>query len=181
MKPRDIPNLITFCRILLVGPCAFMMLSERFDVALGLFVLAGISDALDGFLAKYFHWQSRLGSYLDPIADKLLLVSCYLALGHLQLLPLWLVLVVVLRDVIIFGGALAYYFLLRPFEGEPLLLSKLNTLFQLGLVALILFDRGVARMPEILISGSILLVTLTTIGSGLLYVRIWGSRYHRGG
>lgn len=141
MSPRHIPNLISVCRILLVYPVIHLMLAGRFDWALGLFVVAGVSDAVDGFLAKHFHWQSRLGSYLDPVADKLLLISSYLALGWLDLVPFWLAGLVVLRDVVIFGGAVAYYFLLKPFEGQPLLISKLNTLCQLLLV----FAVGQAR------------------------------------
>jgi cardiolipin synthase len=179
MSPRHIPNIITVCRILLVYPVIALMLDGRFDWALGLFVVAGVSDAVDGFLAKYFHWQSRLGSYLDPIADKLLLICSYVALAWLGLLPAWLTALVVVRDVVIFSGAVAYYFLLRPFEGQPLLLSKLNTLLQLTLVFAVLVRQGLAPFPEAIVNLLIGLVTLTTLASGVLYVYIWGTSYYR--
>lgn len=179
MSPRHIPNIITVGRILLVYPVIHLMLAGRLDWALGLFVVAGISDAVDGFLAKYFHWQSRLGSYLDPVADKLLLISSYLALGWLNLIPLWLAGLVVLRDTLIFSGAVAYYFLLRPFEGQPLLISKLNTLFQLLLVFAVLVRHGIAPFPDSILNLLIVAVTLTTVSSGALYVYIWGTSYYR--
>lgn len=179
MSPRHIPNVITVCRILLVYPIIHLLLAGRFDWALALFVAAGVSDAVDGFLAKYFHWQSRLGSYLDPVADKLLLVSCYLVLGWLGMIPVWLAFLVVLRDVVIFTGAVSYYFLLRPFEGQPLLTSKLNTLFQLLLVFAVLVQHGFVQLPGPIVPVLVFLVTVTTVTSGLLYVYIWGASYYR--
>ena len=179
MNPRHIPNIITACRILLVYPVIQLLLAQRYDWALALFVVAGLSDGLDGFLAKHFHWQSRLGSYLDPLADKLLLVSCYAVLGWLGQIPVWLVALVVLRDLVIFSGAVAYYFLMRPFEGHPLLLSKLNTLLQLLLVFTVLFRLGVAALPAALLNGLILLTALTTLVSGAQYVYIWGNSFWR--
>ena len=179
MSPRHIPNIISVGRVLLVGPVIYMMLAGRFDWALGLFVIAGVSDALDGFLAKYFHWQSLLGSYLDPVADKLLLMSSYVTLAALGAIPAWLAALVVSRDLVIFGGAVAYYFLLRPFEGQPLLLSKLNTLLQLVLVFAVLVRLGLTPFPEGIIRALIVLVTLTTVLSGALYVYIWGNSYYR--
>jgi cardiolipin synthase len=179
MNARHIPNIITVCRILLVYPVIRLLLAGRFDWALALFVVAGLSDAVDGFLAKYFHWQSRLGSYLDPLADKLLLISSYVALAWLGLIPSWLTVLVVLRDVVIFGGAVAYYFLLRPFVGQPLLISKLNTLFQLLLVFAVMVKYGVMPLSDTLITALVLLVTLTTLASGAMYVYIWGTSYYR--
>jgi cardiolipin synthase len=179
MNARHIPNIITVCRILLVYPVIRLLLAGRFDWALFLFVVAGISDAVDGFLAKYFHWQSRLGSYLDPLADKLLLISSYVTLAWMDLIPLWLAVLVVLRDIVIFSGAVAYYFLLRPFEGQPMLISKLNTLFQILLVFTILVKHGFTPLPDTLVAVLIVLVTLTTLASGVLYVYVWGSSYYR--
>jgi cardiolipin synthase len=179
LKARHIPNIITVCRVLLVYPVISLMLSLRLDWALALFVVAGVSDALDGFLAKYFHWQSRLGSYLDPIADKLLLISSYLALSFIGLIPVWLTATVVLRDVVIFTGAVCYYFLLRPFDGQPLLISKLNTLLQLLLVFLVLLGRGLTPVPAFIIDAAIGLVFATTVASGIQYVYVWGSSYYR--
>lgn len=178
MSPRHIPNIITVGRILLVYPVIAQMLAGDFAWALGLFVVAGVSDAVDGFLAKYFHWQSRLGSYLDPLADKLLLVSCYLALAWLDLVPVWLAVMVVLRDAVIFIGAVSYYFLLHPFEGQPLLISKLNTLLQLVLICALLVRQSFATLPESFIDGLIPLTALTTCLSGAQYVYLWGRSYY---
>ena len=177
MNPRHIPNLISAARVLLVYPVVSLMLEQRYGPALALFVVAGVSDGVDGFLAKHYHWQSRLGSFLDPLADKLLLVCCYLVLAWQGLLPLWLAVLVVLRDVVIFSGAVAYHLLMRPFEGQPLLLSKLNTLLQLVLVFAVLASRVVAGIPGLALDGLILLAALTTFGSGAQYVHLWGSRY----
>ncbi|HUL10747.1 MAG TPA: CDP-alcohol phosphatidyltransferase family protein [Methylococcaceae bacterium] len=179
MKARHIPNIISVFRIILVYPVVHFLLARRFDWALALFVVAGVSDALDGFLAKHFNWQSRLGSYLDPLADKLLLVSCFLGAGWLGLIPIWLVVAVLLRDLVIVTGAIAYYFLLRPFEGRPHLTSKLNTFFQLVLIVAVLFHQGVAALPASLLSFLIAVVLITTLISGAIYVYVWGRSYWR--
>jgi cardiolipin synthase len=179
LKARHIPNVITVGRILLVYPVVSLLLERRFEWAFFLFVVAGLSDAVDGLLAKYYHWQSRLGSYLDPIADKLLLISCYVTLSSIELIPTWLTVTVVLRDIVIFSGAIGYYFLLRPFEGEPLLVSKLNTLMQLVLIFLVLFHHGWAPLPATIFDLLIGVVCTTTLLSGGLYVYIWGNRYYR--
>ena len=179
MQARHIPNLITGVRILLVYPVIHFLLERRFALSLGLFFLAGVSDGLDGFLAKHYGWQSRLGSYLDPLADKLLLVSSFLALAELDLVPLWLVATVVLRDAVILAGAVAYYFLHRPFEGEPHWTSKVNTFFQLLLVVSVLFAQGVWPLPRWLLSVQMLAVFATSLLSGVVYVYLWGGRYWR--
>lgn len=175
---RHLPNVISLGRIILVFPVVSLLLDRRYDWALGLFVAAGLSDAIDGFLAKTFNWQSRLGSYLDPVADKLLLTSCFVALAWMGLIPVWLTGLVVLRDVVIFAGAIAYYFLLRPFEGQPLLISKLNTLLQLTLVFAVLVEKGLMPLPGFVVAGLVALVAVTTVVSGVLYVYIWGTRYY---
>lgn len=179
MYARHIPNLITVLRILLVYPVVVCLLERRFGLGLGLFVLAGVSDGLDGFLAKHYHWQSRLGSYLDPLADKLLLVSCFLTLASLGLLPGWLVAAVVLRDGVILTGAVAYYWLHEPFEGQPHWTSKLNTFFQLLMVVAVLFSLGVSPLPPGLLGMLMGVVLATSLVSGLVYVRVWGGRYWR--
>ena len=179
MQARHIPNLITCARILLVYPVVYLMLERRFGLSLGLFCLAGVSDGLDGFLAKHYRWQSRLGSYLDPLADKLLLVSSFLALYWLGLAPVWLAAAVVLRDAVILAGAVAYYFLLRPFEGEPHWTSKVNTFLQLLTVVALLSSEAVFRWPGWLLSGLMLAVFAASLASGAVYVRVWGGRYWR--
>lgn len=124
VKPRDIPNLITGLRILLVAPFLWLLLKEHYGAALVLFAVAGVSDALDGFLAKYYGWTSELGGILDPIADKLLLLGAILALGWLHELPGWLVMLVLVRDALIVGGAISYHLMIARFQAAPLMISK---------------------------------------------------------
>ncbi|MBS1224087.1 MAG: CDP-alcohol phosphatidyltransferase [Proteobacteria bacterium] len=173
-KPRDIPNLITGLRILLVAPFLWLLLEECYGAALALFVIAGVSDALDGFLAKYYGWTSELGGLLDPIADKLLLIGAILALGWLRELPGWLVALVIGRDLVIVGGAVAYHLRVERFHAAPLMISKLNTLVQLALVCAVIVHYGLTPLPGWLLTGAIGLTALTTVWSGAAYVWHWG-------
>ena len=176
LKARHLPNLITGLRILLVAPFLWALLEERYSTALLLFIIAGVSDALDGFLAKYFGWTSELGGLLDPIADKLLLMGAILALGWLNELPGWLVALVILRDLLIVGGAVSYHLLIERFEAAPLMISKLNTLVQLILVCAVIVHYGMIPLPNILLTGLIVLTALTTVWSGAAYIWQWSWR-----
>jgi cardiolipin synthase len=180
MQARHIPNIITTLRILLVYPTITCLLAGRYGAALFLFALAGVSDGLDGFLARYFDWRSRLGSYLDPLADKLLLVSCFLALSYLGLAPTWLTAVVIARDVIILAGGIAYWFLRKPFEGRPHWTSKANTFFQLLLIFAILSHEGFGLPSSAWPNFLIFVVLFTSLVSGVCYVYLWGMDYWRG-
>ncbi len=174
MKLHHLPNLITALRIVLVVPLAWSLLQHNFDFALLLVFVAGASDALDGFLAKHYGWTSALGSVLDPLADKLLLVVTFLSLGYLALVPAWLVVAVLARDIIIVTGGVAYYISIGHFDMAPTLISKLNTLMQLvlvfGIVLAQVFD--FPRMWMIEVGWWIVLVT--TLLSGMDYVWTWG-------
>lgn len=182
MHSRDIPNAISLLRMLLVVPVVWVILRGAYAYALLLFAVAGISDALDGYLAKRFGWSSRLGSILDPLADKLLLVSCYLTLGILGLIPVWLVVLVVGRDMVIVAGALAYHYRVGRFELHPTILSKLNTLAQILLVLAVLAAGSVLPLPGWVIDAFAYTVLVTTLLSGLGYVWTWSQRaLHRGG
>lgn len=176
MQPRDIPNLITFLRLLLVAPIVFYLLRSDYGMALVLFIVAGLSDALDGFLAKQFGWTSRLGGLLDPIADKLLLVSCYLALTWQELIPVWLTVVVIGRDLLIILGATLYQMLVERLEASPSVISKLNTLSQLLLVVAVLFHYGAHILPANWLTILTYSVLATTLISGADYVWTWGWR-----
>ena len=179
MKARDIPNIISIIRIVLVLPFIVLMLRQDFTWALILFFVAGISDGIDGYLAKRNNWISRLGSILDPLADKLLLVSSFVALGWLNILPLWLVVAVLLRDVVILGGALAFHFVIGRYEMEPTIISKLNTFFQIMLVLSTVFSQGLYPLPPMALEALIYIVMGTTILSGADYIYTWGRRtYH---
>ena len=173
MKARDIPNLITVFRFLLVPPVVLLLLERHFGLALLMFGVAGFSDAVDGYLAKRYAWSSRLGALLDPLADKLLLVSSFIALGWLQLLPLWLVGAVILRDVVIVSGALVYHFRIERLEAAPTLVSKLNTLAQILLVIAVMFSQAVRELPFLWMDVLLYSVLVTTLWSGLDYVWRW--------
>jgi len=176
LKPRDIPNLITGLRILLVVPVLGLLLQEHYALGLLLFFVAGLSDGVDGYLAKRFGWTSRLGSLLDPIADKLLLMGTVLALGWQGHLPAWLVLLVVLRDVVILGGALVYHYWVEPLQARPSRISKLNTLNQLALVLAIICDLGIRPLPDALLTILLYATALTTLWSGVGYSWQWGAQ-----
>ncbi len=176
MKARDIPNLITVGRFLLVPPVVWALLLEKYPLALLIFFIAGASDGLDGFLAKRYDWISRLGALLDPLADKVLLVSCYAVLTWNGLLPLWLLVLVLLRDVVIVSGATLYHFRVARLEAAPTLVSKLNTLVQIVLILLVIvyqsFQWGERGWVDILVY----VVAATTVWSGVDYVLTWGRR-----
>lgn len=176
MNRRDIPNIISMGRILLVPLVVWLLMRERFAEALLLFAVAGASDALDGYLAKHFHWTSRLGSILDPLADKLLLVSSYLALGWLGIIPVWLVAAVIVRDALILFGAIAYHYLIGHVEMAPTLVSKINTLAQIVLVLALVMSLSLMPLPPWAITGMIYFVLATTVLSGLDYFRTWTIR-----
>jgi len=176
VKPSDIPNLITFCRLLLVAPVVWLLLNDRFGMALILFGVAGFSDALDGYLAKRNNWNSRLGALMDPLADKLLLVSCFVTLGWLGMIPLWLVALVVLRDLVIVGGAIVFHMRVERLEAEPTIASKLNTFAQIVLVLAVIFSQGIQTLPASWLDIMIVSVLVTTIWSGFDYVWTWGRR-----
>lgn len=175
-RPRDIPNLISMARILLVFPVIWLLLHKNYQSAMLLFFVAGVSDALDGFLARQFHWQSRLGGLLDPLADKFLLVSSYLCLGWQRVLPWWLVGLVVLRDLVIVMGAVLYNYRVEKLDAQPSLVSKLNTGLQILLVLMVVYDLGFSSLSTALLWTMMWLVALTTLWSGLDYVVSWGRK-----
>jgi len=181
VKASDIPNIITLFRFLLVPPFVLVLLQEKFGLALLLFGIAGFSDALDGYLAKHYHWSSRLGALMDPLADKLLLVSSYVTLGWLHWIPLWLVGVVILRDLVIVSGALVYNFRIERLEARPSMVSKLNTFTQIMLVLAVLFSLAVASLPYLWMDVLLYSVLVTTLWSGIDYVLRWSRRAWRKG
>jgi cardiolipin synthase len=173
MKASDLPNIISFLRILLTIPVVWLLIEREFSYALMLFAVAGFSDGLDGFLAKHYGWQSRLGGLLDPVADKALLMSSFLVLGVLGLLPVWLVLMVILRDLLIVGGALYYNFSVEEVDAHPSLISKLNTLLQILLVLAVITHEGLFGLPGSIIGALVWATLATTVSSGVDYVWTW--------
>ena len=179
MRARDIPNIITVFRFLLVPPVVWALLADRFGLALILFGVAGFSDAVDGYLAKRNDWGSRLGAVMDPLADKLLLLSAFITLGWLGWIPLWLVALVILRDLVIVTGALVYHFTIETVSMEPSLASKLNTFAQILLVLAVMFSHAVQPLPDAWIDGLVYAVLITIISSGIGYVWTWSHRAAR--
>lgn len=175
MTRRDIPNLISILRILLVAPVIYLLYQKQLGFALILFLIAGISDGVDGYLAKHYGWSSKLGAFLDPLADKLLLVSTYLVLGWVGLLPLWLVIAVIVRDLVIVSGSLGYFVLIGRVDMAPSVVSKINTVAQIGLVVVLLLTSIVDSL-EIIIKPLIYIVFTTTVLSGIDYVWVWGNK-----
>jgi len=172
-SPLSIPNLITLGRILLVPIVVWAISSGAMWIAFVLFLAAGVSDAVDGFLAKRYGMTTVLGAYLDPLADKALLVSIYVTLGINGLLPRWLVILVVSRDVMIVGGVMLSWLVGSPVKMQPLVVSKLNTVAQIVLVCVVLgslgFDLHVGITTDILMY----LVAATTLLSVAAYLTGW--------
>ena len=165
-----LPNLITFARLCAVPAAVWLMLQHRLDQAFLVFVGAGLSDAVDGWLARVRNSRSTLGALLDPVADKALLVSVYVTLASIGVLPDWLAILVVFRDVLIVGGLLLLWVLGVPTRIKPLLISKANTAAQITLAALVLMLKGFDLSAPMLLEAMIWLVAFTTFASGVAYV-----------
>jgi cardiolipin synthase len=169
----SIPNLITLGRILLVPVVVWAISSGAMWIAFVLFLAAGVSDAVDGFLAKRFGMTSELGSYLDPLADKVLIVSIYVALGINGVIPGWLVILVVSRDIMIVGAVMLSWVLGTPVKVKPLLVSKLNTVAQIAFACVVLGSLGFNIEAHILTMVLMGLVAVLTLLSVAAYVREW--------
>ncbi|UXI69438.1 CDP-alcohol phosphatidyltransferase family protein [Tahibacter amnicola] len=177
---RHIPNVLTILRMLLTVPLAWMLRNGRYDAALLLALVAGASDALDGYLAKRFNWQSWLGGVLDPIADKLMLMICYICLAMAGALPPWLAWLVVGRDLVIVAGAVAYHNLVGPLTASPTTISKATTCLQIGLVlATLLHLSRFAEWPDWINATLFAIVAVATVASGLDYVLRWSIKAWR--
>lgn len=171
-----LPTTITLLRILLVPVTVYLILDSRYTPAFWLFVAAGVSDALDGFLAKRLNAVSRVGSYLDPLADKALIVAVFLSLGHMGQVPVWLVILIVFRDALIVVGAMLYQTLTQALRMEPLRISKANTAAQITLIALVLAKLGLGLAIENVTTAAFYFVAAMTFASGAAYVWTWGRR-----
>ena len=169
----NLPNLISLARLLLVPLAIWFILGGRYAGAFWVFVVAGISDALDGFIAKRFDRRTRLGALLDPVADKALLVSVYVALGLAHQLWTSLVILVVFRDAMIVGGFLLIQVFAVPKHYDPLYISKINTGVQIALVAFVLARLGIGIDAGVIDKVLSLVVIATTVLSGLSYLVRW--------
>ncbi len=169
----NLPNFITLGRVILVPIVFWLLLSGQMQLAFFLFVIAGISDGVDGYLAKRFGWTTELGAYLDPLADKLLLVCIFIALGVANQLPLWLVIAVVTRDVLIVIGVVLSWLLANPVHIHPLVVSKFNTVSQILLASVVMADEGFQLGLGPLRTVLIVVTAALVLASLAAYVRTW--------
>jgi cardiolipin synthase len=175
-SPRHIPNIISAIRILLVAPLAVALAHHQLVTTIVLFGVAALSDAADGFLAKRYGWQSELGAVLDPAADKLLMVTVFITLAYMKLVPLWLMATAVARDVIIVLGALVYRYWFGPLNVRPSIASKFNTLCQAAFILAVVGREEFSIPPPwgVMVLGA--LVFVTVVVSGIDYVLIYSRR-----
>jgi cardiolipin synthase (CMP-forming) len=169
----NIPNFITIGRILLVPVTIWFLISYEFGAAFAVFLIAGLSDGVDGWLARITSTQTELGAYLDPIADKALLVSTYATLGIIKILPAWLVFAVITRDVLIVGGVILARLMDKPIEVKPLMISKANTVLQIAFVVGVLGMLSLDWQAKILMALASYAVLALTVLSGLGYMMAW--------
>jgi cardiolipin synthase len=179
MNLRQLPNAITGLRLAMAPVLPWLLVAGHHRAALAVALAAGLSDALDGLIAKRFGWQSRLGSLLDPIADKLMLGLAMLGLAWVGMLPAWLVGLVLVRDAVIVAGAAAWWRLAGPYDGRPSLLGKLTTALQIALVLLCLVELSGLGLPVQVRIQVVVAVGLLTFASGLDYVIRYGVRAWR--
>ncbi|MGH6932463.1 MAG: CDP-alcohol phosphatidyltransferase family protein [Dongiaceae bacterium] len=174
------PNLISLARLLAVPFVVWLILVDRHGIAFWVFVAAGISDAVDGFLARQLGVRSVLGGFLDPLADKALLMSVYVALGYRGQIDTWLVILVVFRDMLIIGGAILYQTMTQSLKMQPLFISKINTTLQITLAAVLLAKLGLEIEDyDGAVRALVYMVAASTFLSGAAYVGIWGWRAFR--
>lgn len=176
MSLRQLPNIICVARIALVVPIAYTLFAGTFLTTLWLFALAAFSDALDGFLAKRFGWTTELGKFLDPLADKLLLVTVFITLAIAGLTPVWLAGIVVARDVVIGLGAAIYSRVFGPLQGRATIVSKLNTGVQILYVLALVANLGLGWPPAGAIVMLAAAVFVTTMVSGIDYIMTYSRR-----
>lgn len=169
-----LPNAITVARLALAPVMVVLLKEQEYRVALAVFVLAGVSDALDGFIAKHYNQTTRLGAILDPVADKTLLVSVYVMMTVIDAIPFWLMVAVAFRDLLIIGGYVVYTSLVGAVQMRPSALSKLNTLMQIVLALAVLVQLSGLFPVAAWIAPLIYVVLFTTVASGVHYLWAWG-------
>lgn len=168
---RHLPNIICLCRIALIWPIIAALTGGEYERTLVLFAVAAGSDGLDGWLAKHFGWTSRIGRWLDPAADKLLLVSVFLVLTWLGFVPRYLAVAAIGRDVMIVAGALVYRAAWGPLRGRPILSSKINTVLQLAYILLVIVNARWHQPPATVLQALAVAAFATVLYSGVSYLR----------
>jgi cardiolipin synthase len=169
----SLPNIITLGRVILVPIIFWLLVTGNTQAAFYLVVIAGLSDAADGYLAKRFGLETGLGAYLDPLADKLLIVSLYIALGVSKALPLWLVVAVVSRDILIVAAVLVSGVFGQPLQMQPLPISKANTVAQIVLAATVLAAEGFTLQIDGIRTALVWITGMLTVLSLAIYLKTW--------
>ena len=178
---RLLPNCISLLRIFAVPLTVYLLLSQQMTAAFWLIIVAGVSDGLDGYLAKRLNAVTLIGTYLDPLADKTMLIAVCLCLAHLGYLPCWIIALAILRDLLILGGVLLSNVLELELSVDPILISKLNTVLQIIMVAFALGREAMGWDLLQVMSALGYLVAVTTIVSGTLYLARWTGALTSGG
>ncbi len=176
MSWRYIPNILSVMRILIVPPAVAALATDRYRTAFMLILAAGATDVLDGYLARRFAWTTWLGSVLDPLADKLLIMSAFVALSWLGYVPVWLTALVLGRDVVILSGAAAYRHLFGAYDMAPTPISKANSGLQLGFILVVVVQLAGFPVPHWLVQVLLWLVVASTLASGAHYVWLWSRK-----
>jgi cardiolipin synthase (CMP-forming) len=169
----NIANLLTVLRFCLVPIVIVSIVNQEWTIAFVVFVIAGVTDAVDGFVARQFNMRTELGAYLDPLADKALLVSIYITLAVSAVIPSWIAVLVVSRDVMIVGAVIVSWIMDNPVEINPLRLSKANTLVQISFAALVLFSLAFALPLDMAIRSGVIVVAALTLASMAAYLATW--------
>jgi cardiolipin synthase (CMP-forming) len=173
---RHLPNLICLFRLALIWPVVAALQAGEYSLALGLFMAAAVSDGLDGYLAKRFNWTSELGKFLDPFADKLLLITVFIEAAWLGLVPWWITAAAVARDVLIGLGALVFRVWFGPLHGRPTIISKINTAAQLLYLMAVMVNAAAGFPPHEILDALALLTVVTIVLSGFHYVATFTRR-----
>lgn len=169
----NIPNLLTLLRILLVPVVVWAISQGQMGIALAAFVVAGVTDAIDGYIAKHFNQQTELGAYLDPLADKTLIVSIYVSLAIFGFIPPWVAILVVSRDIMIVGAVVLSTLVEKPLPIHPLMVSKANTAAQIVFAALVLASKGLKIDLDWAILVVMWAVAALTLASAGAYLVAW--------
>lgn len=176
MNFNQIPNIITLLRVILIWPFISYLLSNNYLLAFSIFLIAGLSDGVDGYLARRFNWTSRLGSFIDVLADKLLLISSFLVLGFLGVLPLILMSIIIARDIFTVVGVAIYYCLFGKLNLKPSLIGKTNIACQILLIFLLLFETAFFKLPYLILTSMIYIMIVVSFASLLEYIWIWSKK-----
>ena len=173
---HQIPNVLTVVRIILIIPFALLVYRQQYGSALIVFFIAGLSDGVDGFLARQFNWKSRFGAIADPLADKMLLMTAYIVLAMTEQIPWWLTLVILGRDLVIVVGALVYHYCISHYDIKPSIFGKACTMVQIVYALALILKLAAFPMPDWVVTEGIWLVLAITIISGLHYIVVWSAR-----